>query len=67
MRVIIEGIDTGLPCDFLTSTCNGKAQLCIGFGPGKDMFDSTRIIGERQFNKAWVNSSTAIKYRYYTI
>lgn len=27
---------------------------CIASGPGKDMFDSTRIIGEMQFNKAKV-------------
>ncbi|XP_057378425.1 uncharacterized protein LOC130700406 [Daphnia carinata] len=46
-------IDTGLPCDFVSSTCNGRTQKCIAFGPGKDMVDSTRIIGEKQFQKAW--------------
>ncbi|XP_032795004.2 neutral ceramidase [Daphnia magna] len=46
-------IDTGLPCDFVSSTCNNRSQLCIAFGPGKDMVDSTRIIGEKQFQKAW--------------
>ena len=30
------------------STCNGKNELCNGIGPGKDMFDSTRIIGDLQ-------------------
>ncbi|CAK7333571.1 unnamed protein product [Dovyalis caffra] len=46
-------IDTGLPCDFNHSTCNGKNELCYGRGPGHpDEFESTRIIGERQFKKA---------------
>ncbi|KAJ4834751.1 Neutral ceramidase 2 [Turnera subulata] len=46
-------LDTGLPCDFNTSTCNGKNELCYGRGPGyPDEFESTRIIGERQFKKA---------------
>ena len=25
-------------------------EMCVAFGPGKDMFDSTRIIGERQYS-----------------
>ncbi|KAF5470478.1 hypothetical protein F2P56_010991 [Juglans regia] len=46
-------IDTGLPCDFNQSTCGGKNELCYGRGPGyPDEFESTRIIGERQFRKA---------------
>ncbi|XP_021897287.1 neutral ceramidase 2 [Carica papaya] len=46
-------IDTELPCDFNHSTCNGKNELCYGRGPGyPDEFESTRIIGERQFRKA---------------
>jgi neutral ceramidase len=49
-------LDTGLPCDFVSSSCNNRTQLCIAFGPGKDMVDSTRIIGDKQFQKAWVNS-----------
>ncbi|XP_004294230.1 PREDICTED: neutral ceramidase [Fragaria vesca subsp. vesca] len=45
--------DTGLPCDFNHSTCGGKNELCYGQGPGyPDEFESTRIIGERQFRKA---------------
>ncbi|EFX85915.1 hypothetical protein DAPPUDRAFT_309109 [Daphnia pulex] len=46
-------LDTGLPCDFVSSSCNNRTQLCIAFGPGKDMVDSTRIIGDKQFQKAW--------------
>lgn len=46
-------IDTGLPCDVEHSTCNNRTQMCIASGPGKDMFDSTRIIAERQFNAAY--------------
>ncbi|RZB51019.1 Neutral ceramidase 1 isoform C [Glycine soja] len=46
-------IDTGLPCDFNHSTCGGKNELCYSQGPGyPDEFESTRIIGERQFRKA---------------
>ncbi|XP_028771447.1 neutral ceramidase 1 [Neltuma alba] len=46
-------IDTGLPCDFNHSTCGGKNELCYGRGPGyPDEFESTRIIGQRQFRKA---------------
>ncbi|CAK9164260.1 unnamed protein product [Ilex paraguariensis] len=45
--------DTGLPCDFNHSTCGGKNELCYGRGPGyPDEYDSTRIIGDRQFKKA---------------
>ncbi|XP_073225001.1 neutral ceramidase 1 isoform X2 [Cicer arietinum] len=46
-------LDTGLPCDFNHSTCGGKNKLCYGQGPSyPDEFESTRIIGERQFRKA---------------
>uniref|UniRef100_A0A453JHK0 Neutral ceramidase n=1 Tax=Aegilops tauschii subsp. strangulata TaxID=200361 RepID=A0A453JHK0_AEGTS len=46
-------IDTNLPCDFNHSTCNGKNELCYGRGPGyPNEFESTRIIGNRQFLKA---------------
>ncbi|XP_072165665.1 uncharacterized protein [Diadema setosum] len=54
-------IDTGLPCDRNRSTCDGKNEKCIAFGPGKDMFDSTRIIGENQFNKAMELYKSATK------
>jgi len=47
-------IDTGAPCDGTTSTCNGKCENCIAFGPGTngDMFESTQIIGDKQFQFA---------------
>jgi len=47
-------IDTGLPCDGATSSCNGRCQNCIAFGPGKDgdMFESTQIIGNNQYEMA---------------
>jgi neutral ceramidase len=45
-------LDTGLPCDVATSTCNGKNELCVASGPGRDMFESTQIIGQRQVDKA---------------
>ncbi|KAK4775932.1 hypothetical protein SAY87_023893 [Trapa incisa] len=46
-------MDSGKPCDFNHSTCNGKNEICYGRGPGyPDEFESTRIIGERQFKKA---------------
>ncbi|KAG8494317.1 hypothetical protein CXB51_012106 [Gossypium anomalum] len=45
--------DTGKPCDFNHSSCNGNDQLCVGRGPGyPDEILSTKIIGERQFEKA---------------
>ena len=27
-------LDTGLPCDLEHSTCSGRTQLCVAFGPG---------------------------------
>ncbi|XP_068227138.1 putative neutral ceramidase C isoform X1 [Palaemon carinicauda] len=45
-------IDTGLPCDMETSTCNGRVKNCIAFGPGENMMESTRIIGYNQYAKA---------------
>ncbi|XP_050215136.1 neutral ceramidase 2-like [Mercurialis annua] len=45
--------DTGRPCDFNHSSCNGDDRLCLGRGPGyPDEILSTKIIGERQFSKA---------------
>jgi len=41
----------GTPCAN-SSMCNGKNEMCIAAGPGVDMFDSTKIIGTNQFNKA---------------
>ncbi|CAG0890551.1 unnamed protein product [Darwinula stevensoni] len=45
-------IDTGEPCDPVTSACGGTVGNCIAFGPGDNMEESTWIIGERQANKA---------------
>ncbi|WJX37348.1 Neutral ceramidase 1 [Trifolium repens] len=46
-------LDTGLPCHFNHSTCGGRNELCYSQGPGyPDEFESTRIIGERQFRRA---------------
>lgn len=47
-------IDTGLDCDGSSSTCNGKCEKCIAFGPGTngDMFESTQIIGDKQYQFA---------------
>lgn len=46
--------DTGLPCDFKHSTCNGKNEMCIGRGPGFRISDaeSNRLIALNQSNMA---------------
>ena len=51
--------DSGEQCVPETNACpsTGKTINCYALGPGKDMFDSCRIIGERQFNKAKVKQS----------
>lgn len=40
----------------MTSTCDGVAKLCVGQGPGKDDFDSTKIIANKLFKKASVSN-----------
>ncbi|KAK4881184.1 hypothetical protein RN001_004503, partial [Aquatica leii] len=45
-------INTGLPCDDVTSSCNKRSQQCIAFGPGNDMFESTEIIATRLYTTA---------------
>lgn len=47
-------IDTGEPCTFEHSSCNGKCENCIAFGPGTngDMVESTQIIGNKQYEFA---------------
>ncbi|KAK1881066.1 Neutral ceramidase [Dissostichus eleginoides] len=42
-------MNTGLPCDYLNSSCPTKQ--CGAFGPGADMFESTRIIGHNIYMK----------------
>merc|ERR1739838_1235592 len=49
---------TGLPCHTHESSCPGSDR-CVASGPGKDMFESTRIIGEHQFLKALELYNTA--------
>eukprot|EP00094_Tigriopus_californicus_P008850 TCALIF_08531-PA protein Name:"Similar to ASAH2 Neutral ceramidase (Homo sapiens)" AED:0.15 eAED:0.15 QI:0/0/0/0.9/1/1/10/0/689 len=44
--------DTGLPCDTEHSTCDGRNWECIAMGPGEDMFESTYMIADRQYQKA---------------
>ncbi|RZC32111.1 neutral ceramidase [Asbolus verrucosus] len=45
-------VTTGEKCDSMTSTCDGHAKYCIASGPGRDMFESTKIIAEKLFDKA---------------
>lgn len=46
-------MDTGLPCDAVHSTCDGRVQNCIGRGPGwPDHFKSSEIIASKQRDKA---------------
>ncbi|XP_017579289.1 neutral ceramidase [Pygocentrus nattereri] len=46
-------INTGDKCDYLNSSCPvGGTKMCAAFGPGDDMFESTRIIGENIYRKA---------------
>ncbi|XP_056627837.1 neutral ceramidase [Triplophysa dalaica] len=46
-------VNTGEKCDYLNSSCPiGGKKTCIAFGPGEDMFESTRIIGENLSKKA---------------
>lgn len=46
-------LNTGEKCDYLNSSCPiGGKKACIAFGPGEDMFESTRIIGENMYKKA---------------
>uniref|UniRef100_A0A3P9HFT0 Neutral ceramidase n=1 Tax=Oryzias latipes TaxID=8090 RepID=A0A3P9HFT0_ORYLA len=45
-------MNTGLLCDYLNSSCPvGGTKMCKAFGPGEDMFESTRIIGHNIFMK----------------
>uniref|UniRef100_A0A8B9K5C4 Neutral ceramidase n=1 Tax=Astyanax mexicanus TaxID=7994 RepID=A0A8B9K5C4_ASTMX len=50
-------INTGERCDYLNSSCPiGGTRMCVAFGPGNDIFDSTRIIGENIYRKAKVKT-----------
>ncbi|KAJ7407775.1 hypothetical protein WISP_124804 [Willisornis vidua] len=46
-------VNTGESCDNPQSTCPvGGATMCMAKGPGRDMFESTRIIGQNIYLKA---------------
>lgn len=45
---------SGERCDVLTSSCPAKHGQCFASGPGKDHFESTKIIATRLFEGAWV-------------
>ncbi|XP_006630538.1 neutral ceramidase [Lepisosteus oculatus] len=46
-------LNTGESCENLNSSCPiGGTQMCLAFGPGADMFESTKIIGENIYRKA---------------
>ncbi|XP_006880455.1 PREDICTED: neutral ceramidase [Elephantulus edwardii] len=46
-------INTGESCDNINSNCPiGGPGMCMASGPGKDMIDSTQIIGTTIFQKA---------------
>jgi neutral ceramidase len=56
-----QGPTEGQPCDFQSSGCPTgtfmepeglSTEFCWATGPGNDIFESTYIIGERQFTKA---------------
>lgn len=51
---------SGLDCDKDTSSCPTSEDMCIAYGPGRDMVESTRMIAERMFNKALVSSGLKI-------
>jgi neutral ceramidase len=66
-------LDTGLPCDFATSTCNGRTEKCIAFGPGENMYQSNQIIGTREYHTAkdlyekaeiFLNGDTTVDFRH---
>jgi neutral ceramidase len=44
--------DNGDPCELAHSTCGGWSENCHGYGPGKNEFESTQIIGDNQFKTA---------------
>ncbi|XP_036405721.1 neutral ceramidase [Megalops cyprinoides] len=46
-------VNTGEACDYVNSSCPiGGTKMCVAMGPGKDMFESTRIIGQNIYQKA---------------
>ncbi|KAJ0060559.1 hypothetical protein NL108_016034, partial [Boleophthalmus pectinirostris] len=54
--------NTGLKCDYVNSSCPvGGTKMCMGLGPGVDMFESTRIIAENIYKKTKELYSTAVE------
>uniref|UniRef100_A0A8C5VXE0 Neutral ceramidase n=1 Tax=Microcebus murinus TaxID=30608 RepID=A0A8C5VXE0_MICMU len=46
-------INTGESCDNANSTCPiGGSSMCMAMGPGRDMLDSTQIIGRTIYQRA---------------
>ncbi|XP_078269304.1 neutral ceramidase isoform X2 [Rhinoraja longicauda] len=55
-------VNTGETCDNPHSTCPvGGPSMCMSSGPGRDMFESTAIIGRSIYNKAQELSRTATR------
>lgn len=54
--------NTGLSCDYLNSSCpEGGTRMCQGFGPGDDMFESTRIIGDNIYRRSKALYGSAVE------
>ncbi|XP_050294251.1 neutral ceramidase [Anthonomus grandis grandis] len=45
-------VNSGQPCDYIHSTCNGDNKYCIASGPGNNMYESAEIIANRLFENA---------------
>ncbi|XP_044727443.1 neutral ceramidase isoform X2 [Chrysoperla carnea] len=45
---------SGNVCDILSSKCKEWGDLCVASGPGVDIFDSTQIIANRLYDKAYL-------------
>lgn len=43
---------SGMPCDILTSSCPPSEGACFASGPGKDQFESCKIIATKLFEGA---------------
>ncbi|XP_070539276.1 putative neutral ceramidase C [Ptychodera flava] len=53
----------GSECDYQTSSCPGQ-DVCVAFGEGEDIFESTEINGRKQYDKAmelYKSATTALK------
>jgi neutral ceramidase len=47
---------SGKPCDIPGPSCDAN-ELCVASGPGDDMKESTRIIAQQLFDRAYVSLS----------